>query len=598
MTQQLNNTSRSWMLVSLLALLAALVLAAARPLLIDAGPPLIHIRWRPGVAQSERRAIEARLNLRPVRYREAGTWEYEVKDGSASNLEALVRNPAVEDTHYVDRHQFTIEDDAPRPWSRPGRVGRLVPWLARPLAGGGALAFGGLALGAALLARRRDGGAAIAARLVGVVSRGVPALSPFALAAFRLAFGTALALYVAASLYPKGPFPRALHGSLPSFVDNELIHAIAANGEAVRAIQTASIAAAVLFAVGVRPRATYAMAAAGVVLWMLARALRDTAHQFGILLVPLLCLLPVPWGEAPPVHHWSRGSLSTARSKRYGYAPWLLTLALGLAFAAAAWAKLREGPGWVLNGTVKYAFVADGENARVDWGLTIATMPRIAVLMSAAAVTSEAMIIVSAFVRGAGPRMIAGLAGTTLLAGFFLFQGVLWPAWWILLLGFLPWHWLGRGQASSALYTAARLSGTQAACAVALIALQVVVSGRFVEVEPVASRYDMYSTTRSSPAQFDREEPDVRRRVVAIGSDGTHMDITACLSHQTNVLSDLWAAVGGGRRPPTDTLTGCAKGLMASRFRLLEDERAFDWTAGRFYWRYRGRPVAEIAASP
>lgn len=597
MTQELNNTSRSWIVVSLVALVAAFLVTAARPLLIDAGPPLVHVRWRADVGEAERRALEERFGLRQVRYREAATWEYELKDIGASNIQALVRNRAVDDTHYIDRHEFAVEADAPRPWPRPGRVGQFAPRLARGLAAGGVLAFGALALVAALLARRPDGPRAIARPLASFVSRGVPALSPFALAVFRLAFGTALALYIAASLYPIDPFPRPSHRTNAPVVDIGLIHWLAANGELVRAIQCLSIAAAVLFAVGVRARMTYATTCAGIVLWMLVRTLRGGSHEFGVLLIPLLCLMAVPWGEAPAVHEWRRRGTSGVRSRRYGYGPWLLNLTLGLAFAAAAWAKLRGGPDWVLNGTIKYAFVADGEQAPVPWGLTIATMPRLAVLMSAAAVATEALVIASAFVRGAGPRLIAGLAATALLAGFFLFQGVLWLAWWILLLGFLPWQWIDGGSDATALVGTSRLSRTQAACAVALIAIQIAVSGWFVELEPIASRYDMYSKTRSSPAQFDREEPDVRRRVVAIGANGIPSDITACLS-QENALSELWTAATRGSSPPTASLAECASGLVAARFRLLQDERAFDWTAGRFYWRYRDRTVAEIAASP
>lgn len=67
-------------------------------------------------------------------------------------------------------------------------------------------------------------------------------------------------------------------------------------------------------------------------------------------------------------------------------------------------------------------------------------MPRLAILLSACAVLIEGLTIVAAFVKMPTVRLGLGLAAMSILTGFYLFQGVMWPAWWILLLGFLPWQ--------------------------------------------------------------------------------------------------------------------------------------------------------------
>ena len=61
-----------------------------------------------------------------------------------------------------------------------------------------------------------------------------------------------------------------------------------------------------------------------------------------------------------------------ATPKEYGYTVWVPGLVLGVVFAAAAVAKLRDaGVAWILNGTVKYHFLSDSVQAMVDWGLWI-----------------------------------------------------------------------------------------------------------------------------------------------------------------------------------------------------------------------------------
>ena len=131
---------------------------------------------------------------------------------------------------------------------------------------------------------------------------------------------------------------------------------------------------------------------------------------------------------------------------RYGYSVWVPGLVVGVAYAAAAWAKLNVPPGWtdwVLNGTVEYHFIGDSVNAPVDWGLQFARFPFAAILASFGVVAIEAGLVTAAFVRNEWYRLTLGVAALLLFSGFYLFMGVFWPAWWILLLSFLPWRRLG-----------------------------------------------------------------------------------------------------------------------------------------------------------
>ena len=128
-----------------------------------------------------------------------------------------------------------------------------------------------------------------------------------------------------------------------------------------------------LFIVGAFTRMAFALTSLGVFAWAILYTTRITYHTVCALLVALLCLLWSRWGDA-----WSIDALQTSRrcpaprrrstASRYGCRVWCL----GLIFAAAAFAKLREsGIAWILNGTVKYHFLTDSRQAMVDWGLRL-----------------------------------------------------------------------------------------------------------------------------------------------------------------------------------------------------------------------------------
>ena len=98
--------------------LASVMLAAALP---PAGRALagpqgatIHVRWRPSVTESERRSIEARLRLAEGERLDGSTWRYDLIDVSSDNILALIIEPAVADTHNIDRPNNALDPRANR----------------------------------------------------------------------------------------------------------------------------------------------------------------------------------------------------------------------------------------------------------------------------------------------------------------------------------------------------------------------------------------------------------------------------------------------------------------------------------------------------
>ena len=435
-----------------------------------------------------------------------------------------------------------------------------------------------------------------------LLSRGVPALSPGGLAAFRFVFGLTLALYVYAQPFPGDVVPPQLQRTDVPLTDWAPIQWLAEHPPIVRAGQWISISSAVLFAIGILPRLFYGVAVAGIVQWLLAFSLQSDSHPFGVLIFPLLCLLAAPWSDAPLVFRFARTTPASTRDpdKRYGYAPWLLSVALGIAWAGAAWAKVREeGPDWILNGTVRYHFVSDASHAPIDWGLTLATMPRIAVALSAGAVLIEALTLSVAFVRMPMLRLAMGVAALSVLSGFYLFQGVLWPAWWVLLLGFLPWHWFNGSASIGGQWHPSKVSRAQLYCLLGLAFQQFFVSAAFIELPPVASRYDMYSKTHASPEDYERENPAIGRRILSEDAGGIRADLTECVSDLTD---PIWATLGtlepGAPPPSTAPLKVChAEGTTPQRYVLEESRCPFDWNSGGFTCVYRDKLIAALPVS-
>ena len=141
-----------WRLRAALAVLVVGVLVGVASRVLDGDPAKsIHVRWHPEVTDAERLRLEAQFLLRGER-REDRTFGYDLLNDSQANIQALVAHPAVEDTHHIDRGNFTlaasaefgesrtgwawrwgVEDQLPLMWRLAGLLvligsGLLIPW--------------------------------------------------------------------------------------------------------------------------------------------------------------------------------------------------------------------------------------------------------------------------------------------------------------------------------------------------------------------------------------------------------------------------------------------------------------------------------------
>jgi hypothetical protein len=463
-------------------------------------PVYVNVRWAADIDEAERLRLEQRFGLTNGEQREGTTWGYALTDRSRANIRALVEDPAVADTHQIHRTAFRVGYFAqrlpyrtPRPW---------IPVTLEVLSLLG-LALGGVAVGLGLAERvaprlirgplawlraafldPAGAGSRLVAPLIRWVAGRIPAATAEAVGGFRIVLGTALLLYL---------LRHHVTGWITAW----------------------SIAWGLLFIVGAAARFSFVMLTVGVFAWARLYTIDISHHTVSALLVTLVCLLGSRWGDAWSIDAWRRRETVRAAPQTYGFTVWVPSFVLGVAFAAAAFAKLFQGGiGWILNGTVKYHFLSDSREALVDWGLRAAQYDGVAVLLSFGGVAIEALVIVGVLANPYLWRLAAGVAALLLLSGFVLFQGVIWAGWWMLLLSFLPWHRIA--PASSALPTSPAALALPTAPAypgivvLTLVTVQVVVSLLRLEVSPVLSSYDMYSTTYASPADFEEKASDAR----------------------------------------------------------------------------------------
>ena len=95
---------RTWAWIALGGVLIA-ILAAVQ---VTITGPRVQVRWREGVSSADRTAVERRYELRNGVPAGDG-WRYEQGDLSRENIRALIQDPAVDDTGYIDRDALTSE---------------------------------------------------------------------------------------------------------------------------------------------------------------------------------------------------------------------------------------------------------------------------------------------------------------------------------------------------------------------------------------------------------------------------------------------------------------------------------------------------------
>ncbi len=589
---------------SIVLILAGLGVLLAYPLLNGSPAHHVHVRWKPGLTAYERHGYERALRLRERGGDNQRSFGYDLVDPSAGNIQAILEHPAVEDTHDLDRRTLSVSPSAPITASRTGYLWRwrAERWLPAVVA----LGVTGIAAGlllfvpwSVLAGQAGRAGALAAARF----EAAMPRLGPVGFGVFRAAFGVGLVWFVLDGAMDAGGMPLYRQRDLGPF-DFAWMHRFAATPGALTHLEQVMLASLACFIAGLWPRAAFAVFALAVLPFSLAWGFRAGTHPLGLLPLALLVLLFAPWNDGVGVSWWLRRNRPPARGWTLaprGFAPWVLCLAVSVGYAAAAYSKVKDGPGWVLNGTVRYHFMAEAEIAPVQWGTWIAARPALAVAASFAAVALESTLFLAVLVASPWLRLAFGLAAVGLFTGFFLFHNALWPAWWTLLLGFLPWGLLDRvGHAAPGVVAdRARPAALAWVAVVLLVAQQVVVAGMRVEWSPFFSAYDMYSTTFPSVEAFLRANGGPRLKVMVETTADATRDVGDCVRRDRAAVDELTAVAGQDAVVPLpararDQVTTCARAVDGGTLvRVLADQRIYDFEHGRTYYRYRDRVLGE-----
>ena len=597
-----------------IAIVAACLPPAARFLSLPS-EATVHIRWQPSIDSIERRQLELHFRLADGRPHDEHTWRYVLTNLSRGNVRAIVLHPAVADTHYIDRTTYSVARPLPTIADGPqfGMGGDPLVRAADSTAV--LLALWAVIVGVARARQQKAGQLLLEASRAGItvprrstaafgawLVRQVPELDAGALRDFRIVLGLGV-LWVAWSMpIVSIPPDRLQHRAV---IDLDFIDVVAASPQACGGVRVAMLACALLFTVGISSRLAWSAFVLAFFVATLVNLESGSAHDLGLPLITFLGWIAVPWGDAV------RGRHPTARGPNhvYGFAIWWPGVTLGIALLAAAYAKIRlSGLAWITGGAVKYHFVTDADNAPVDWGLWVASHPSAAVLLSLAAIIIEATFILNVCGRGPWMRLAAGAAALGLFTGLYLFQGIYWPAWLVLLVAFLPWTSRNRTSDTHA-HTNVTALPTLRRAQVAVVALvvcsQVYASAIQLEAEPVLSSFPMYSRTYASPAQFDEERRWGLTRLVEARADGK--DITQAFQllrdDDRRLLFEL-AEPGAGTGAADSAKERLRRSLFCGGHPQLADvvpaeitltfeRRGFEWHTGRFH-DYLRLPTASI----
>ncbi len=595
--------------------LAVVLIAACLPFAarLIAGPPGadVHVRWQASLGDAARRALEARYHLVDGQELETYTWRYDLTDPSRDNIRALVADPAVADTGDIDRPKYSLTPQTTRTARRlrfsSGGDTLVVAgdWVAMAMGGLAALLVGlGLfgraespqgvvALFVHLLLSLTAAARRIWATLQRFLVRGIPEIDAGTAGIFRIVLGVLLLAFfysrrVDAS-WLSATFDLEVEGALHAWIldrlrDRPLI---------VNGLTAWMLTMGAAFTIGIFTRLAYGLFVAGAILWAYVAMSLDSTHPHSTLILALVALLPSRWGDAYSVDSWLRRvrgqSAVLLAGKHYGYSVWIPGLVFGVGYAAAAYAKLYQGPQWILNGTVKYYFITDSGLAPFQWGLHLVQYPRFAIVASFFAVATEAIVLTAAFQRNEWYRLAMGFAALGLIGGFYVFMGHFWPGWWILLLGFLPWERLSRFSPSipSVIGTVAlaKRSPTMAQATVmaAVIVQQIVVSAIRIERAPMFSYYPMYSGWYSGREDYEASRP-LKYRLIASTDQG---DVELRCQPYEEFVTRFKAALDGSREAKASvwySLGACMKDLApVHAVRLEGDRSSFDFDRLEFF---------------
>jgi hypothetical protein len=567
-------------------------------------PAHINVRWSPATTPDVQHRLEQQYHLTYGQRTEGRTFSYDLTDLSQSNIRAMVLDPAVEDTHYIHRTAYRIWRFAPRSRYHDGgeKWGPLLEVSALAFGLIAAIAFA-LAVGERVLPPRvaarvplRDvfirPGDAAASLLRWIVGR-IPAGSAEQVAVFRIVFGFALlALFLDQRVGPASVLQSTnVLGTLHQWLIAPFVRAPFLTQWVLPWLLLWSV----LFIAGAASRFSYLMLTFGAFAWAALMTTRLGYHMVSALLVALPCLIPSRWGDAWSVDAWWRRRhletpVKTTSPQEYGYTIWMPGVVVGVIFAAAAVAKLHEsGIAWILNGTVKYHFLSDAASAPLDWGLRVGLYPTLAIALSFGAILIESTIVFGAFARRYVYRAIAGIAAVALLGGFGLFQGLFWPAWWLLLVSFLPWHWLLRESPAAQSANASALDIARlrphVLIVIVVIAQQLLVSGLSLEAGPALSTYGMYANTYDSPEAYESQSTT---SYWLTSSDGRE-----CSVSEGAARAVASARSGSADAPARDAVQRCFGTADLSTVEAEQRRARIDWKR----WRPAGETRLTLSSS-
>ena len=556
----------------------------------------VHVRWQPSVDATERQRLETAWQLVDGQEVSPSTWRYDLTAPTADRLRAIVEHPDAADTHYIDRQRYTLAHETLRTARRHGLItvgGAVAVDIVDRLAVLLAVLAGLCALAKHPMRASRQTVAAVARWLqpylettLKRLTRGVPNITAEAAGAFRVCFGLGLLGMVVLGQSYDDP-----------------------------SMKVATVTALALFTIGLWSRPAYVVSILSITF---QAVVQQYGHDWTILLLTLWSLLPARWGDGlsvdTAIRRWRHGVPGPRlRGKAYGFAVWLPGLTLGCALAAAAFAKLQSsGLDWAITGAVRFHFLEDSFRAPVDWGLWVAAQYPVAVFLSFGALVVETGFILNIFFAGAWTRAAFGLFGFMLFVGFYVFQGVLWRPWWIVLTAFLPWGLIGRHATSGWQAQPVKLGLAHLLVIVIVVVQQVIASAWKIEIGPLLSNYPMYSYTFESPEAFDRRMRNNRLRTLAVDDPSPNAsarprrgerllfssgatDISARVQGIPNAAETLLNAAdaiasGEGIRAPVTTALRGVRHAYQARYgddldvvTVTADLVTFDWQQGRFH---------------